>query len=317
MSVMQAPTQDPRGRVPATIAVVVTAALWGTTGLAASFAAPLSAITTGAAGMGIGGLVLGLFGWCSVVAALRMLGARPTVLLGALSLCVFTLCFYASMGMAGIAIGTIVTICSSPIFAALLQRSIDHTPLTPRWYVAALLSIGGGGLLVAGKESGGGWMGSDPAQLPWGVLVGLCAGVAYALYAWLLRRLIQPAPLRPHGLPRNMAVSAIQATAAIPLLLFVGVTGGGQLADPGVRPALLYLGLVPMALGHALFARSLVALSAATATLYTLLEPVVATILAVLVVGERLRVTGWVGLVAVLCGLVILTLPKNYTGKHD
>lgn len=204
------------------VAVVVAATLWGTTGLCASFAAPLSATTIGVAGMGIGGAVLGLFNWRYVAAAFRMPHARSTVLLGAIA---------------------------------------------------------------------------------------LCAGFAYALYTWLLRRLIVPTRLRSQGMHRSMAVSAIQVSAALPLLVFAGITGGAQLGNLSVWPALLYLGLVPMALGHALFARSLVTLSAATATLYTLLEAVVAMILAVAVVGERLSAGGWLGLGAVLVGLVILTLP--------
>lgn len=295
-------------RAQATIAVLVTAVLWGTTGFGASFAAPLSAVTTGAAAMGIGGALLALGNARKLAGIFRAPGATPLVLAGAAAICVFTLCFYASMGLAGVALGTIVTICSSPIFAGLLELFIDRQRLGGSWYVAALLAIVGGVLLVTGRGEGGGWMGADPAQLPLGVAVGLLAGVAYAVYAWLLGRLIKATPKRPAGLDRTAGVAAILGVAAPPLLGFMAVSGGAQLLDPAVWPPLLYLGIVPMAIGHALFGWSLAALSASTVTLYTLLEPAVATLLAVLVIGERLTAGGWLGLALVLLGIAVLSV---------
>lgn len=292
--------------VPATIAVLVTSVLWGTTGFGASFAAPLGAVTIGAAAMGIGGAVLAACNWRKLPAVFRAPGATRLVLSGAVAICVFTLCFYGAMGLAGVALGTIVTICSSPIFAGLLELFIDRQPLSGRWYVAAALAIAGGVLLVTGRGAGGGWMGADPSQLPAGVAVGLVAGAAYAVYAWLLGTLIKPTPRRPDGLDRSATVAAILAVAAIPLLGFMAASGGAQLLDPAVWPALLYLGIVPMAIGHALFGWSLAALSASTVTLYTLLEPAVATLLAVFIIGERLTAAGWLGLLLVLLGVAVL-----------
>jgi DME family drug/metabolite transporter len=46
----------------------------------------------------------------------------------------------------------------------------------------------------------------------------------------------------------------------------------------------------------------------ATATTLALMEPVVATLLGVLVVGERLTPTAFAGILLVLCGLLFLTV---------
>lgn len=301
------------GRTSATVAVLITAVLWGTTGFGASFAAPLNAVTTGAAAMGIGGAVLAAVYWRRLSSVFRAPGTVPLVAAGAAAITVFTLCFYASMGLAGVALGTIVTICSSPIFAGLLELLVDRTPLPRSWYVAALLSIVGGVLLVTGRGEGGGWMGADPSLQPLGIAVGLAAGLAYAVYAWLLGRVIKPTERRPEGLDRTGAVAAILGVAALPLLGFMAVSGGSLLLDPSVWPPLLYLGIVPMAIGHALFGWSLAALSASTVTLYTLLEPAVATVLAVWILGERLTAGGWAGLSLVLLGLVVLSV--NWRGR--
>jgi DME family drug/metabolite transporter len=49
-------------------------------------------------------------------------------------------------------------------------------------------------------------------------------------------------------------------------------------------------------------------MKASTATLYTVLEPVVATILAVLIVGEAFRSEGWIGFPLVIAGLILVNV---------
>lgn len=68
------------------------------------------------------------------------------------------------------------------------------------------------------------------------------------------------------------------------------------------------MALVPMFLGYLLFGIGLARISASTATTVTLIEPAVATLLAVLVVGERLGGTGWAGLALLAAVLVLLVL---------
>jgi DME family drug/metabolite transporter len=50
---------------------------------------------------------------------------------------------------------------------------------------------------------------------------------------------------------------------------------------------------------------------ASRAAVFTLFEPVVAVVLAVLVVGEVITPLGWVGLVIVLIGLGFLTIKRS------
>jgi drug/metabolite transporter, DME family len=66
-----------------------------------------------------------------------------------------------------------------------------------------------------------------------------------------------------------------------------------------------------MFVGYLLFGRALAHVPASTATTLSLLEPAVATVLAVLVVGERLPVAGWAGLVLIAACLVTLTVPAR------
>jgi len=67
----------------------------------------------------------------------------------------------------------------------------------------------------------------------------------------------------------------------------------------------------PMFLAYVLFARSLRELRSSTVTVMTLLEPLVATLLAVAVVGERLEAAGWVGLALILVGVTVLSTARH------
>jgi drug/metabolite transporter, DME family len=68
---------------------------------------------------------------------------------------------------------------------------------------------------------------------------------------------------------------------------------------------LLWLGVMTIALGYVLFARGLGGLQASSATTLTLAEPLTATLLAVLLLGERLSGPAWVGAAMVALGLVL------------
>jgi DME family drug/metabolite transporter len=88
------------------------------------------------------------------------------------------------------------------------------------------------------------------------------------------------------------------------------IAGPGPLAAPSGVAILAYLAVVPMALSYLLFGYGLRALPASGATTLALAEPVVATLLAVLVVGEQLTPLAWTGLLLVGLGISITALRR-------
>jgi DME family drug/metabolite transporter len=58
-------------------------------------------------------------------------------------------------------------------------------------------------------------------------------------------------------------------------------------------------------------------MNSSTATTITLLEPVVATLLAVLVVGERLELGGWAGLFLILIAVTVLATARQPASRRD
>ena len=76
----------------------------------------------------------------------------------------------------------------------------------------------------------------------------------------------------------------------------------------------MYLGALPTALAYVLFASGLRRLPTATVTTLVLAEPVVATLLAVAVLGERLGLVAGLGCLTVLGALVLLAAPAPAPG---
>jgi DME family drug/metabolite transporter len=115
------------------------------------------------------------------------------------------------------------------------------------------------------------------------------------------------------GLDHRAVISSIQVVAALPLMVYLAFTAGPVIAQPLSWGILLYLAIVPTAIGHSLLAFCLGRMRASTSTVFSLFEPVVAVVLASTIVGEAITPVGWLGLAAVIAGLAILSAPARPT----
>lgn len=279
-------------------AILVTAVLWGTTGTAATFAPDVGPLAMGAAGLGVGGLFQALIALPQLRREASAL--RPhwsVVLVGALGVVIYPLAFYSSMHLAGVAVGTVVSLGSAPIASGILERIIDRRPLSVSWMLAAGLGIAGSAVLCGAQ------MHSAPvgmANTASGVGLGLVAGTTYALYSWAAHLLMHS------GIGRAAAMGAVFGLGGLALMPVLAFTGAPLIASPQGFAVGAYMALVPMFLGYVLFGFGLTRVSGSTATTLTLAEPAVAAVLAVCIVGERLSVTGWLGLSAIGVSLFIL-----------
>ncbi|WP_255513575.1 DMT family transporter [Homoserinibacter sp. GY 40078] len=283
------------GRARATSAIAVAALLWGTTGTAASFVdGSVSPFAIGAATMGFGGLLLALTAPRATVAVLRDPGSRRWVALGALGVFVYPLAFYSGMDLAGVAIGNVVALGTGPVVTAVLERAIDRHPLSRAWAIATALAIAGMILLATARHPSAG------EDVVAGVLLGLTAGIAYALYTFASARAIGA------GHASRGVVGAVFGCGAVGLVLVLIVTGGPLLDAPGSWPIVGYLVLGPMFVAYLLVGFALRTLRSSAVATIALLEPVTATVLAVVVVGERLEPLAWIGVASILIGIVLL-----------
>ncbi|PFG19406.1 EamA family transporter [Serinibacter salmoneus] len=293
-----------RGSAGAIGALLLTSVLWGTTGTAATFVPQAGPLAIGAASLGIGGILLGLVGLGAIRRERAALRARSrTIVLGAFAVAIYPLAFYASMDLAGVAIGTVVSLASAPVFAGIAEW-VRGTPPTGRWLAAASLGIVGSALLsLTGHGEGGG-------QRLLGVGLGLLAGATYAAYSASARRLMAA------GISRGASMGSVFGLGGLALMPVLLLTGAPLLDSPGTLAVAAYMALVPMFAGYLLFGYGLARTSASTATTVTLAEPAVAALLAVAVVGERLAPLGWLGLGIIALALVLLAVGSSEEAQH-
>jgi DME family drug/metabolite transporter len=284
------------------VCVLAAALLWGTTGTAAALAPDVGSLAVGAAAMGVGGLLQAAAAHRVVRAHRAGLAAQWRALAGsAVAVAVYPLAFYSSMRLAGVAVGTVVSIGSAPMAAALVERVVDRQPLSRRWVLGATVGVLGVLALALARAGGEAATDGPGARAVVGVALGLLAGVTYALYSWGAARVMR------RGLPSRPVMGAVFGAGGVLLLPVLLLTGAPIVASWSNVAAVSYLAVVPMFLGYVLFGRGLSAVPASTATSLSLLEPAVAAVIAVLVLHERLPVLGWAGMGVLLAGLVLLT----------
>ena len=293
------------------------AVLWGTTGTAQAFAPQTaSSATVGALRLLVGGVAL--LAWAAARGALRGTGRWPLVplLFAAGSMAAYQVFFFAAVAATGVAVGTVVAIGSAPILAGGLGLVVRGERPGWRWAVATALAVVGCGLLVgAGNRVGGGsaalttggsavltTAGADVNLL--GVLLALGAGVAYATYTVASKGLLEEQP-------PDAAMAVVFCLSAL-LLLPLLFTGSLEwVLEPRGILVVLHLGLVATAASYVLFARGLRATPVATAVTLSLVEPVTAGLLGVVVLGERITWPAAVGIGLVFSGLALLSARKG------
>jgi DME family drug/metabolite transporter len=300
-----------KGPMPSGIVFVLVAALlWGTTGTAAAMAPGVGPLAIGAAAMGIGGLLQAAATSRVIFTHRRALTAQwRTVMVSAGAVAVFPLAFYSSMRLAGVAVGTVVSIGSAPPAAAVIERLVDHQPLSRGWALGT--TVGVSGVLALALAHPGPVTTTTTTQPVPGIALGLLAGFTYALYSWGAARVMR------RGLPSRPVMGAVFGLGGILLLPVLALTGAPIITSGSNLAVAAYLAIVPMFLGYLLFGRGLATVAASTATTVSILEPAVAALIAVIVLGEHLPPIGWLGLGLLFASLVITaTNTRPTTTSH-
>ena len=280
--------------------VVFAASLWGTSGTAAFFLGPdVSPLAIGAATMGVGGLLLALSGGRATVALWWDPGSRALLVAGTLGTIAYPLAFYSGMANAGIALGNVIALGLGPLVAAILEWVVDRHRPRASWWFASMLALVGIALMAGSKvELGAG----RPENITWGVALAVIAGIAYGTYTYVFGKLAD------RGHPPRAVAGAVFGAGAPVLLIVLAMTGPSLLAEPQGLGLVAYLIAGPMVIAYLALSAALKRLRASTVATIALLEPVIATALAVVVVGEVLGLSAVAGIVAVLVSLVVFAL---------
>lgn len=289
-------------KTAATLSALIAATLWGTTGTTAYLiGGALSPLVIGAATMGVGGLILLALGGRASLSLIFSKGSSRWVLWGALGVAIYPLAFYQGMFLAGVAVGNIVALGSGPVIVAIIEWAVERRRPTGSWLVATGLAVAGIVALTVGDSTK---TSAEPGGLIPGIALALVAGVSYALFSYAMGAIMA------QGHSPRATVGAVFGAGSFPLLIVL--VGLGVPPDVGWQPFTLlgYLILGPMVVSYIFFSRALKTLTSSSVLTIALIEPAVATALAVAIVGERFDLVGGVGL-ALLLGAVFFAARKS------
>jgi len=282
--------KSPRGPI---FCILGAAALFGTTGtVLANGPIGVDPVTAGVIRLLIGGAGLAVLSYRHfrlVVSQFRL------AVLGAAGVGAYQLCFFYSTRHAGVAVATVITIGSSPLFARLIGALRRRPAPHHLWYLAAFILSMGLAFLSSAQDSG-----SNVEFV--GVLAALIAGLSYPIYTECAAVLIE------QKLDSTAVMGVLFLGAGVltsPFLLFRPVA---WIATQGGVVMLAYLGIVTLTLAYVAFGKGLIKLVPTTVVMLTLLEPVVATLLAFFVLHETVSGQAWVGMLLVLVGLPIIAI---------
>lgn len=271
------------------LSVLGAAVLFGTSGTTSSLFIPDASSASIAAWR----LIIGAIGLVVLTRgyAFLHLYRSPLIYLMGLGVAAFQFFFFLSVSLAGVAVGTLVTISAAPWCAGLLGWAWNRVRPTRVWWVATAVGVVGLALLVGRPPEDGLAVG--------GITAGLAAAVSYAVFTNIGTRLTSG------GAGSTPVLAAAFALSALILLPFALTSGAWILTGSGITAA-LWLGLVVTTAAYWLFGQGMRVLPAGTIGTLNLAEPLVATILAVTVLGESISAFGAVGCVLILLSLLLL-----------
>ncbi|MBN6041646.1 DMT family transporter [Amycolatopsis sp. 195334CR] len=269
-------------------ALITAGVLWGTGGLAGSFLTAQGNLHP----LAVAGCRLLFGGVCAVLylvvtGQLRAVPRGRAVLVRLLVvgvlLAVFQVSYFASVALTSVSLATMTTIGSVPVFVAVATTVRDRRLPAPATLAAVVIALAG--LVLLTSSSDGAVTG---ARLFGGLACALAAGAGFAVLTLVNGKPV--AGLEP--LPTIAFGCLAGGVLLVPLSL-----GSALSADwrPEVVAVALFLAVCPTAVAYAAYFRGLRTAHPVVAALAALLEPLVAALLAALLLGERLGVTGWCG----------------------
>ena len=281
------------------LAILVGGILWGTSGTAQALLSPMvvSPMAVGAMRLGVAGGLLLLVSFVRRGTGVFR-GAWPwgACVPAAFGMALFQICFFSSLRLTGVAIGTMVAVGSAPIAAGVFGRIFFGERLTLRWGIATLLAVAGCCLL----SLSGGAMKADFR----GILLAALASVCYALCGIGIKGIGRVRP------SEDAAIAAL-ALGALVLSPFLFTSDMSWIVSARGAGVAFHMGAIATALPYSLFSWGLQFTPMSKAYTLTLTEPLTAFLLGVLFLGEPMSFTSACGVALLLAGLLCLSVHKK------
>jgi len=276
-----------RGALRGVAAVLVAATSWGCIGPAVltlpSTVSPVAVAAVRAAVAGVAftgilagrrpgsGVPLNRSGWIWLILAVAAnVGMLVTFLVGVVA--------------AGATITVALQLGLAPMFVGLLIWAGDRSALSRNWFGTTIVVVTGCLMLLFGQG-----LHSGP-QLWFGAGAAAVSGVYDAVFTVAVARLVQV------GHRSQYVISAVFAGTALVLAPLLLIDPPVWVLTPSGAAVALFVGLVATTGGYLMLGFGFRYLSAALISTLGLIEPVVAALIGVVLLEERLNPWGWVGL---------------------
>ncbi len=222
---------------------------------------------------------------------------------GILGFALFEYVFFVVLSRTTVAVA-VALLYTAPAFVLIFSRVVWREEV-PRWKLLSLVMVLAGVALVTGAADL--WVAGDDGDrvrvAPVVIALGLLSGVFYAAYTLMSKRASQEFD----------AVQSVFWCFLFAALAFMIIAPPFAVAlrDPAHLPMLIALGIVPTLLPYGLFLLGMKYLRASTASMLTSVEPMVAAILAALLLGEQLTILRALGIVLIVGAAAVVSFSAD------
>ncbi len=197
---------------------------------------------------------------------------------------------------------SVVLVCTSPIWVA-IGGFVFLRERLPRFIIVGIVMALSGSIIMSGGD-----VSYTPQSLKGNVLA-LAGAVCAAAYLLIGRRLRRDVDTFPY-------VTVVYATAALFTLLWLAFAGLPLTGfDPRTVLFLLAIAFLPQIIGHTSFNWALKYFSATAVAIVVLGEPVGASLLAWIFLGETITLMQFAGMILILAGVGITLYDENKKPK--
>ena len=218
------------------------------------------------------------------------------ILVGGIGATLFFPFFILAFQLTGVGVAAVVSIGVAPIFVGLIAWIALKQPPGKQWAIGTVIAVSG---VVALN-----WPSGNNTVSFLGVAFAMAAAFGYSMQATGMGMISK----------RHTPFQSVAPMFTIGTILQAPLSYGRDfsfLQDPVLLLGVLYGGVVTVAVAYAFFIYGISRIGAATAVTVGLMEPLTASILGVLLLGETVSIVGLVGSVLILAGLVVVSKPPK------
>lgn len=222
------------------------------------------------------------------------------ILVGGTGAALFFPLFILAFRLTGVGVAAVVSIGVAPIFVGLISWIALKKPPGKAWVIGTIVAVTG---VVALN-----WPSGDNVVSLLGVAFAMAAAFGYAMQAIGVGMISI----------RHTPFQSVAPMFTIGTIFQAPLSFGKDfsfLRDPVLLLGALYGGIVTLALAYAVFTFGIARIGAATAVTVGLMEPLTASVLGVILLGESVSTVGLVGSALILAGLVIVSRPPKEPAK--